>query len=237
MTTIKKQTFRQNLQYQSSYDSPEMHEFFADPDQVMAKHTVKMFKNKPNDTSTVALVHYAGRDWVLKRYNIKGLAHGIKRALLKTKARVSWDNALLLNELGIPTIKPVAMIEQRFGCFKGVAYLIAEYHEGVLAVDYFAPDSPHQDKFEKTIHSLGELIKRMEIARIVHDDFQIHNILIVDEAPVLLDLDHMRRFRKRSNQFIKEHQKDIAHIDKFLEFSPVVHRLFRELGLNAAQNL
>lgn len=223
-----KTTFSHHISSLSEFDTPAMRSFFADPDAIIANSCIKMFKNKPNDTSTVALVEQDLRQWVVKRYNIKGFWHGVKRALLPTKARISWNNALLLKKLGIPAIKPVALIERRFGCLKGVAYLIAEYQDGILASDYFAKDSPFADHFEQAIHSLSDLIKQMQKQRVVHDDFKLNNILIVDHAAFLLDLDHMVHFKRSSKKFAAAHQKDLIHLENHLLDTPVIHRLFTD---------
>jgi len=216
------------LTFLAHYDTPQMRALFANLDTMMASHAVEVFKNKPGDTSSVAHVRVDNRDFVIKRYNIKGLAHRVKRAVMTTKARVSWQNALLLKELGIPSIQPVALIEKRFWPLKGVSYLITEYQDGIMGNEYFSLNSPHQQRFQQVIHRLSTLITLMKNAHIVHDDFQIYNILMVDHAPVLLDLDHLRQFNKASRRFTKAHQKDLQHFESFLRYSPVIHRMFRD---------
>lgn len=214
------------IQYFPQYCSDALQVFFHDPEFALAQHTETLFKNKPNDTSTVALVRIDGRRWVVKRYNIKSFAHRIKRALSTTKARISWNNAVKLQSLGIPSIQPVALVEHRCWGFTGVSYLITEYQEGVLAADFFMKESPYQQSFPQAIHNLIDLIKSMKNARIVHDDFQLLNLLMVGNAPVLLDLDHMRHYKTASRRFLVAHQQDIDHLAKKLQSSPVVHRMF-----------
>lgn len=225
---LQQSGFRKRLTYTVQFDTPQMHALFADPAKMVTEHLQAMYKNKPGDTSTVARIDYAGKDLVVKRYNLKGLGHQIKRAILPTKASVSWENALLLQSLGIPSIRPVALIEERYGWIKRVSYLITEYQEGVLGNDYFSSGAYDVAQLQKTIHSVVSLLKSMKKHHLVHDDFQFHNMLIVDGAAVLLDLDHMRQYSGSSKAFEKAHQKDIDHFARFLLHTPVIHRMFTD---------
>lgn len=224
---VKQAHFTYSRCYQSQYDSASLQAVLQDPDRMMAEYAVERYKDDDTDTSSVARVQYEGLDLVIKRYNLKHLAHRLKRGILKTKARVSWDNALLLQQLAIPSLLPVACIEKRWGPWKRESYLITEYQEGMLAHQYFAEDSPFSDHFQQAIHNVSTLVKRLKQARIAHDDFQLLNILMVDDRPVLLDLDHMHCYGPAQNAFAKAHQKDLDRLFKDLHHTPVIHRMFK----------
>jgi hypothetical protein len=56
----------------------------------------------------------AGRTLVIKRYNIKGFAHWLKRFWRPSRAWHSWREGNRLAFLGIATPKPLAVLEKRF---------------------------------------------------------------------------------------------------------------------------
>ena len=58
---------------------------------------------KDGNSSTVWRVRADNRPLVIKRYNTKGLGHGIRLNLRRSRALVSWQNAHLLKFLGIPS--------------------------------------------------------------------------------------------------------------------------------------
>ena len=86
---------------------------------------------KRGNTATVSLVKLSDRSLVIKRYNVKGFFHALKLAFSVSRARTSWKNAFLLEALGIPSLKAIALIENRLGFFGSKSYLIAEYIDGV----------------------------------------------------------------------------------------------------------
>lgn len=78
---------------------------------------------KTGGAATVAKVEVAGRPLVIKRYNIKGFAHWLKRFWRPSRAWHSWREGNRLAFLGIATPKPLAVLEKRFsGCAAGLIW-------------------------------------------------------------------------------------------------------------------
>lgn len=72
---------------------------------------------KTGGAASVGKVEVAGRMLVIKRYNIKGFAHWLKRFWRPSRAWHSWREGNRLAFLGIATPKPLALLETRFwGC-------------------------------------------------------------------------------------------------------------------------
>jgi len=80
--------------------------------------------------------------------------------------------------------------------------------------------------WEKGLENGTELLKKLHSARITHDDFQLKNMIFVNNIPVLLDLDHMRIHQYNSFWFRHNYRKDVEnflrHLDKI---NPDVHSM------------
>lgn len=200
-TIIGKKNWRQFFYCLECYDVPELQAFFSDPDPFLTSNRVSAFKEKPGDTTKVVRINIAGHDWVVKRYNVKGFGHWLRRCLLPSKAMVSWRNALALFSSGIATPVPVAVIEQRVGPLRGVAYYITEYCEGTLASRFFRSSPDYLEYGEQVRTAIHHMTEKLHAAGFTHDDWQYNNILLVDYQPLALDLDHMRYFDRPSSTF------------------------------------
>jgi len=104
----------------------KMKQLIADPDSVIVSSRLL----KDGNSSTVALTLVNNKLIVVKRYNIKNFIHGLKRCPRKTRAWASWLNAHKLKLLNIPTPKPIAFFEKRWGPFRSTSYYISEYIDG-----------------------------------------------------------------------------------------------------------
>src|SRR5690606_5518207 len=93
------------LQVVRRQEEAALQELLADPDAAInAGKALKL-----GGSSTVALVEVAGRPLVIKRYNIKGVGHWLKRFWRPSRAWHSWVEGHRLSFLGIATPKPLAM--------------------------------------------------------------------------------------------------------------------------------
>jgi hypothetical protein len=103
--------------------------------------SARLLKN--GNTCFVTAVTRRGRDYVIKRYNPKGLLHSFRHTLKRSRARRGWLNAHRLHYLGIPTPRPVGFIEEYAGPFIKRSWLISEMAPGPKLHDYLAdPPSP-----------------------------------------------------------------------------------------------
>ncbi len=201
------------------YDSPEMRELLDQIDKRM--ESGETLKN--GNSSTVALVDGPLGPLVVKRYNIKNAGHGIRRAFRKTRAWISWENAYRLEFLGISTLKPVALVEERFGMIRRRAYFITEYVDG--------PDATVlQDKENSVadIVSIAEILKSLSAAGVSHGDLKASNFLLASDGAVIIDLDSMREHTNPVHRDRAE-KKDIARFMKNWESIPEVGQRFAEL--------
>ncbi|MCB1645149.1 MAG: serine/threonine protein kinase [Pseudomonadales bacterium] len=211
----------------SEYNA-ELEELLADPDRFI--DNAEILKN--GNTTTVALVNLSDRALVIKRYNIKDAVHGLKRALRKSRAWHSWSNAFRMEFLGIRSLKPVAMIENRLGPIRRTAYFISEYIPGPDALECLQGlDNP-----DKEMRALAEVLQQLCKSRISHGDLKATNFVMAEDGPVIIDLDAMEEYRDHQ-QFVRAFNKDLnrfmANWDDRPEIASHFSGLLADLPLQA----
>ena len=207
-----------------------MQKLLTNPDEHLDKTTGPFFKNISGETSTVGVVTVDDRKFVIKRYNVKGFWHGLKKTIRRSRALRSWNNSHYLDKHQIPTPKPVAVLIKHFGPILGKTYFITEYVDGMQGLDLFAEHRKPDVDWSKILQNVNELLKKLYAARITHDDFQLKNMIFVNNIPVLLDLDHMRIHQYNSFWFRHNFRKDVENFLKHLDkINPNVHRMAKTI--------
>lgn len=183
----------------------EMAEVMRDPDAAIENATLL----KDGNTSTVALVTLSDRMLVIKRYNLKNTWHRVRRAVRPSRAWTSWANACRMEFLGIPSVKPIAMIENRFGPLRGTAYFITDYVKGEDALHCIRSMKKPNGELE----ALTEILHHLSKSRISHGDLKATNFVMSDHGPIILDLDAMKEHRTRQG-FRRAFRRDL---DRFMQ--------------------
>lgn len=159
----------------------------ADPDRWLASG----FPLKQGNTATLALIEHEGRKLVIKRYNIKGLAHALSRCWRPSRAWHAWLEGHRLRFLGIATPRPLALIERRFGPLRGRAWLIVEHCAGSSLAEH-PPTATH-------LKPVVDLFARLSAACVSHGDMKATNLLWDGERICLIDLDATRQHRSMAS--------------------------------------
>ncbi|WP_129210645.1 lipopolysaccharide kinase InaA family protein [Candidatus Pseudomonas adelgestsugas] len=146
---------------------------------------------KTSGAATVAKVDIAGQSLVIKRYNIKSVAHWLKRFWRPSRAWHSWREGSRLEFLGITTPKPLAVLEKRFLWLRSRAYLVTEYLPGQDIIERFMPYIEHGHAPEDELLALEHLFAELIRYRISHGDFKGHNLFWAQDRWALIDLDTM----------------------------------------------
>ncbi|MES2821021.1 MAG: lipopolysaccharide kinase InaA family protein [Pseudomonadota bacterium] len=189
---------------------------------------------KTGGSATVARVELGGRPLVVKRYNIKHLAHWLKRCWRPSRAWHSWVAGHRLQLLGIATPRPLAVLERRWCWLRSRAYLITEYCGEQDIIARFAPwvDSAPP---AAELSALDALFTALLRERISHGDFKGHNLLWQDQDAggrwVLIDLDAMRQHTSAA-RFARAYARDRA---RFLRNWPADSALRRLLDTRLPQ--
>lgn len=159
----------------------------ADPDSAFAGQPLL----KDGGSSTVARVALAGRELVVKRYNIKGASHWLKRFWRPSRAWHSWLAAWRLDFLGIATPRPLAMIERRIGPWRCQAWLISEYCPGQDLLRHLGEQGDRAPQGMEA-EQLLKPFQQLQRGYISHGDFKATNLLWHAGRVVLIDLDAMQ---------------------------------------------
>lgn len=168
---------------------------------------------KDGNTCFVSRISLAGRDVVIKRYNCKGIVHSVRHTLKRSRARRNWLHAHRLKMLNIPTAKPLAFIEKRRLLIIYKSYYVTEYIEGQKLSDFLQDNSLPEQQRLSMVEKVTELLETLSKHRITHGDLKHSNILIVDNKPMLLDLDSMTVHRSDWMFNIKRN-KDLICFEK-----------------------
>ncbi len=187
---------------------------------------------KTGGAATVARVEVAGRPLVVKRYNIKSLAHWCKRFWRPSRAWHSWREGHRLQMLGIATPQPLAVVERRWCWLRGAAYLITEYCDGQDIIARFR-DYLQATPAEPELIALDRLFAALLRERISHGDLKGHNLFWDDKrgAWSLIDLDAMQQHRS-ARRFARAYARDRA---RFLRNWPADSALYQLLDQRLPQ--
>lgn len=166
---------------------------------------------KTGGAATVARVQHKGQSWIIKRYNIKGFLHWLKRCWRPSRAWHSWQAGFLLELEGIAVVQNVAVRERRLFGLRRQAWLISEYAGEQDLIDRFAPYIDSGEVPEQDLLSLQQLLAGMIRAKISHGDLKGHNILWHNDRCLLIDLDAVRQ-HKSHGSFVRAFKRDRARL-------------------------
>ncbi len=175
----------------TKYASRELLELLRNPD---ATFPGKERALKNGNTCTVWAAAANDMDLVIKRYNIKGLLHGIKLRLFSGRGERSWVNGHRLSFYGVPTPTPIALLKRRSGPFP-VTYLLTERVQAISAREWFCDPNISSDEKSGMAEQIAKVLQTLQQQRINHGDLKASNILIADSGPMIIDLDAMCRHR------------------------------------------
>jgi tRNA A-37 threonylcarbamoyl transferase component Bud32 len=182
---------------------------------------------KTGGAASVARVDVDGRPLVIKRYNIKDLAHWFKRFWRPSRAWHSWREGNRLMFLGIATPKPLALLETRFLGLRNKAYLVTEYLPGPDIIERFAPYVASGDAPENELLALDQLFEQMIRERISHGDLKGHNVFWHQDRWALIDLDAMCQHRSQSS-FAAAFARDRARFMRNWPVESALHQLLEQ---------
>jgi tRNA A-37 threonylcarbamoyl transferase component Bud32 len=171
---------------------------------------------KKGDTSSVSRSMWNNKNIVTKQYNYRGFCHSLRHTIKGSRALRGWINGHRLLNLGIPTPKPLAYLEQRKGLLVWMSYLVTEFVDGQMLYDFERDTNVSKQQLSRIIGQIEELLERLAKHRISHGDLKHTNILITQNGPIFTDLDAMRVHRLKGIYSLKR-AKDMARFLKKLD--------------------
>jgi len=181
---------------------------------------------KLGGSSTVALIEQGGRRLVIKRYNIKGVGHWLRRCWRPSRAWHSWVEGNRLMFLDIATPRPLAVLELRWLGLRRRSYLVTEYGAGEDIATRFQPylSSPPP---EAELLALDQLFAALLRERISHGDMKGTNLLWEQGCWALIDLDAVQQHGSDAS-FARAYAKDRARFLRNWPTDSALHRLLEE---------
>jgi tRNA A-37 threonylcarbamoyl transferase component Bud32 len=208
-------------------DSPAMREFLADPDRGL--ETARNLK--AGNTATVSVVEIDGRSLLVKRYNLKNRLHALLRAPRATRAAHSWRNAHRLLFYGLPTPRPIALVEKRWGPLRRVGYFVSEYVEGMGSRHYLRREDLSAAEKEQVLARLGYVFDAMAAAGIAHGDTKASNFLVAGATVNIIDLDAMTQPRNAARAAKAQHADRVRFLRNWQDLSDVQMHFARRFGM------
>ncbi len=219
----KKRSWNRLLLWDKRFDSAQLKQLLINPDVALEQNFLKQ-----DTTTTLSTVTIDGQKFVIKRYNIKGFWHGVKRGFQTTRAMRCWQHAHQLLRLGIKTARPVAVIEKRYGPWHSTSYFITEFITAPHAGDFFNTIDIDSQCATMVASRLMTVLSRLKKACLSHGDMKATNILIKDNEPVLIDLDSMQQHYFKFRQ-VRATQRDTNRFMKNWNSLPQIRNLFSRL--------
>lgn len=181
---------------------------------------------KLGGSSTVALIEQGGRRLVIKRYNIKGVGHWLRRCWRPSRAWHSWVEGNRLMFLDIATPRALAVLELRWLGLRRRSYLVTEYGAGEDIATRFQPylSSPPP---EAELLALDQLFAALLRERISHGDMKGTNLLWEQGCWALIDLDAVQQHGSDAS-FARAYAKDRARFLRNWPTDSALHRLLEE---------
>jgi len=187
-----RKTWRQHAVWNRAFYGDDLADFLRDPDAYIAGAALM----KDGNSATVARARMDGREVVIKRNNIKHARHGLRRLLRATRSQINWRNAHLLRLSGVATPQPLAFVEKRRGPLRLGGYYVSAFCAAPAAAVKYRDAPPSDEELKR----FAALFAGLRAARLCHGDLKASNLLVADDAIVLVDLDSLTSCA-RANQY------------------------------------
>jgi len=144
-------------------------------------------KLKLGNSATVVRGALAGIDCVVKRYNIKGVWHGLKRQWTHSRALNSWQAAHMLQMVGLSTPQPIAVVQKYRGPLRAESYFIAEaVPSGFQSLQQKIDEGLTRAEGEALLEPVFVSLERAQLS---HGDFKASNLFVQGDKVMIIDLD------------------------------------------------
>lgn len=198
-----------------------------DPDRLIVAEQVFPGRGR---SCTTARVVVNGQDYVLKKYEYRGLWYGLRHIFKRSRALRVFLNQQIACAAGVAVPEPLLCLEERRLRFLRRCYVLGRYLPDSRTLDE-AWDDLSPAARDALLATCGGYFQTLHRSGIVHGDSNWRNILLTDEGgrltAHLIDFDNSlkpllhcaRKFRKDIGHFLRDmHHRQLpaATIEKFL---------------------
>lgn len=157
---------------------------------------IEVFDTDPN---LVALLDSSDGKIVLKRFGWRNRLHFYTSPFKHSRARMSWESAILLDSIGI-TPKPLFVYTKNKCGFKYENFFITEAIEPHINLRKFLKIEKNKNTIKIVLQKLATVISNMHQLGIFHRDLTTGNFLIDENNHIyIVDLNRARKFERLSN--------------------------------------
>lgn len=184
--------------YRRDSQNAVLREVLRHPDRCLARARIL----KKGLASTTGMFEMATERLVLKRYDSRNWWHRLGQSVRESRASVAWRNANLLTFLGVPTPRPVALLEERFGPLRRRAYFVTEYVDGTPAGNYFREAGGIGEEETVALKRIAGILEEMVVQQLRHADLQASSFLVggggawLTGVSALAPISSTRRFQR-----------------------------------------
>jgi tRNA A-37 threonylcarbamoyl transferase component Bud32 len=147
---------------------------------------------KLHDEIDVYRTTWMGRDVVVKCYKHVGLIHSLRHTLKGSRARRGWRNGRRLMELGVPTPRPLAYVDEYRGPLLWRSLLVTTFEAGRRLDELLKDDRVAEGTKRRLVSQVLRRLDRLACHGVSHGDMKHTNILCQGSRIILTDLDGMR---------------------------------------------
>jgi tRNA A-37 threonylcarbamoyl transferase component Bud32 len=173
------------------FDPHVLASLLADPDEPFRRPDAAVLKeSKSSKIITLELdIDGMRRAFVYKRFTCKSVWKSLARLLRPSPALHSWIQGHGFHERGLPSARPLVVLERRPRGLVGDGYLLMEKIEDAVDLHAFLqrlealPARPRRRTLRDAIERIGRVLSMMHQRHYTHRDLKANNILVRD--PVL----------------------------------------------------
>jgi tRNA A-37 threonylcarbamoyl transferase component Bud32 len=157
----------------------------GDPDAPFRQAGVSLLKDSAS--STVAVLHEGGRRFLYKRFRVRSWGDPWLALLRQTPALRSWILGHALLERGLPTARPLLLLQRQRYSLLTESYLLTEMIEPATNLHYYLwgldklPADQRQRQRRRLIDRLARLLRALHCRGLAHRDLKANNILVRDQ--------------------------------------------------------
>ena len=203
-------------------NSEELRQLLNDPDSIIDQGCMI----KSGKATTVANVQSGNKTFFIKRYNCKSSLYSFFRSAIPSRAAVTWHAAQLLESIGVPTARPIALLEKRAGPIKQESYVVHEYLESTHALSFFGEGAASCPEWQPAAAAINDILYSLKRSLIIHGDLKGQNFIIHRQRPLLIDLDSLKSCQT-VKQFNRQYPGDLERFERNWLDEPDARPLFQ----------